>query len=116
MAKFSNEDVEQIVTEHLGNQRKVKRVEEAPPHDELGAKPDLGTPGLEEVHSKYLAPWRDIYESVDSPPPKINFEAGDGDDIEDEIVQVPVSDDDESGPSKSFVISGDKQKVIGTQG
>jgi hypothetical protein len=116
MAKFSNEDVEQIVTEHLGTQRKVKRVEETPPHDELQAKPDLGTPGLEAVHSKYLAPWRDIYESVDEALPEINYEAGDGDDLEDEIVQVPVSDDDESGPTKSFVISGDKQKIIGTQG
>lgn len=116
MARMSDEDVEQIVSEHLGKERKVKRAEATPPHDELRSEPDVGTPGLEAVRSKYLAPWRDIYESVDTPAPTIDYEAGTGDDMEDEIVQVPVSDDDESGPAKSFVVSGDKQKVIGTQG
>jgi hypothetical protein len=119
MAKFTEEEVEDIVSEHLGKQSKVKRVEAgtAPAHDSLRPDADMGTPGLDEVRSKYLAPWRDIYEgATDTGADEIDYSAGQGDDIEDEIVQVPIAEEDETGPTKSFIVSGDKHKVIGTQG
>lgn len=118
MAKYSDKEVEQIVSKHLGKKRSVKRVdEEELVHDSVSPDADLGTPGLETVRSKYLGDWHAIYQhSTDAPAEGIDYAAGEGEDIADEIVQVPVSDDDESGPSKSFIVSGNKRRVIGTQG
>ena len=118
MARFSDEKVEQIVSEHLGKKRPVKRVdEEELAHDSRASDPDLGTPDLSAVQSKYLADWHEIYATqLDSLVTEIDFEAGRGDDVADEIVQVPVSDEDQVGQTKSFIISGDKGRVIGSQG
>jgi len=118
MAKFSDEKVEQIVGEHLGKKRSVKRVdEEELARDSQVSDADLGTPDLNVVQSKYLADWRQIYAATeDSAVSEIDYSAGKGEDVADEIVQVPVSDEDRAGQTKSLIISGDKQKVIGSQG
>jgi hypothetical protein len=125
MSKLSDADMEKVVGGHLGTHRKVKRTsEETLSHDSLRPDTDVGTPDLATVRSKYLGPWRDLYTTVpgaDAAPAQaaattIDYSAGQGADVADEIVEVPLSNEDDQRPGKSLIVSGNERKVIGTQG